>query len=529
MSKRKVNVATGLLLEDLFSRAEIPTLAKGNQSLQSTAHITDTGHEEGTPLVEEISLVPDEELFFPDGASSQTSSLLHDLGNAEYFTYQNETKVQNLVAACLKDALRSLGLYDDFAVENEYSIFSLRPDIVVVSHSGRGIILVVEVKKPGNGVFESHGVAGQVFDYLVGELLAGNAAPFAVLSCYDEMCIAHLDDGGVSRNILTENAGRLSSDIEPETLAAFGVGGDGNKKPSQQSSPPSKLNRVFNEGKPSSGEARAGGTEGKDDGESSDDEDWNRAVVYTQTFHGEQAIKTLALAIRCGLQAVAKSEPRNVPMDGESASRSCARVNEAGLVWGNIPANLRFNHFKFPGPTTKSLYLWRDLGRGSKGRVFLACNAEGSVCAVKFFLINYDTYHRQEGTRDERQAFRKAQMEMKAAEAIQERDYWLRVYGDAFKDQVRVVQLNNLWCLLMPYFDQVSSDQREGCIGAIREHLTRFKDMNLRYNTEDLRWRHVGVRDGQTPYLFDLGSLEETKSADIDVESSIRILRAKID
>ena len=93
-----------------------------NQSLQSTAHITDTGHEEGTPLVEEVVL-PDEELFFPDGATSQTSLLLTELGNAEYFTYQNETKVQNLVAACLKDALRSLGLYNDFAVENEYSLF----------------------------------------------------------------------------------------------------------------------------------------------------------------------------------------------------------------------------------------------------------------------------------------------------------------------------------------------------------------------------------------------------------------------
>jgi hypothetical protein len=153
-----------------------------------------------------------------------------------------------------------------------------------------------------------------------------------------------------------------------------------------------------------------------DDGESSDDEDWNRGVIYTQTFHGEQAIKALVLAIRCGLEFVMKSEPRNVPMHGESVSGSCAKVSATGLVWGNMPKNLCFSHNQFPGPTTEVLYLWRDLGRGNKGRVFLACNTAGNMCLVKFFLINYDTYHRQEGTEAERQAFRQAQMKIKEAE-----------------------------------------------------------------------------------------------------------------
>ena len=540
MSKRKAReVSVRTSLGDLLARSEIPTLSKGNQSMQSTPHIEDTGHGEAAPVLKDIAL-PEGELFLPEGVETQPSALLTDLGNADHFTYQNETKVQFLVAACLKDALRSLDLYDDFAVESEYSIFSLRPDIVVVSHIGKGIVLVIEIKKPGDGVFESHEVGGQVFDYLVGELLSGVNTPFAVLSCYDEMCIAHLDDGGASREILDRNASQLSEDVDTDILASFGiVGHDSKQSPNRSelesapSRPPSKLNRVFGQSEPP---VDVGGSDGDEEEEENnveekptndEDEDWGRAVIYTQTFTGESAIKALVLAIRCGLESIAKSDPRNVPLPGASVGGSCARVNTEGLVYGNMPTNICFSYTKFPGPTTKMLYLWRDLGRGSKGRVFLACNTGGNACAVKFFLINYDTYHRQEGTRADRQAFRQAQMKIKEAEANREKDYWLQVYGDTFKDQVRVVQLNNHWCLMMPYFDQVAEDQREDCLDEVRNHLARFKEMGLHYDTKDLRWRHIGVRRC-IPYIFDLGSLVTCNSADVDIDASMNILSDKI-
>ena len=82
------------------------------------------------------------------------------------------------------------------------------------------------------------------------------------------------------------------------------------------------------------------------------------------------------------------------------------------------------------------------------------------------------------------------------ADAEKEKDYWIRVYGKEFEDQVRVTQLNNLWCLMMPYFDQVSNNKRESCLDAVRKHLTDFKAMDLHYRTEDLRWRHIGVHHG---------------------------------
>lgn len=223
---------------------------------------------------------------------------------------------------------------------------------------------------------------------------------------------------------------------------------------------------------------------------------------------------------------MATSESRDVPLHGANARGTCGMVNSTGFCWVNFPPTISFDYKNIPGAGTERLYLWRDLGRGSKGRAFLACNSTGKAYAVKFFLIDYDTFHRSEETVEDRATRRAAEMARKKAEAEKERDYWLQVYGDTFRNQVRVIQLNNLWCLMMPYFDQVLNHEREGCLDQIKVHLTSFKEKNLLYRKEDLRWRHIGVRDGSV-YIFDLGSLTPTND-EIDVDEQIRKLRAKI-
>jgi hypothetical protein len=555
MSKRTFQeVNQDMSLGKLFE-TELPILSKGNEGLQSSPHVYDTGHEGAVIETEEFDL-PSATPFLPAGAEKQTSYILKEFyeSGQESFTYQNETKVQNLVASCLKDALLSQDLSRVFSVENEFSVFSYRPDIIVVSHDTKGIILIIEVKKPGAEVFESHEVSGQEYDYLVGNLLSGVHTPFAVLSSYDEMCIAYLDDDGVSRKILERNAEKLGEDISPEILEAFGVN---DKSPSSASpvhqsvsekpSPEPKLNKVFGGYLIAPVDCKVGGEGGNDDDEEGHDDDdngddgdvddddddddddgeWDRIVIYTQTFGRKDAMKALVLAIRCGLESVALGAPRNIPMGGETAVGTCAKVNETGFVWTSIPGTIKFNYDNFPGNTTKMMYLWRDLGRGSKGRVFLACNASGRACAVKFFLIDYNTYHRQTGTQEERQTWRAAQMADRLADAEKEKDYWIRVYGKEFEDQVRVTQLNNLWCLMMPYFDQVLDCERENYLKNVESRLTHFKEMNLRYNMDDVRWRHVGVRNGLV-YIFDLGSLDECHASEIDVGAQVDKLRRKI-
>ena len=498
----------------------IPALSKGNSTIQSTAHVENIGHDVAAVIERPVDL-PQELPFTVDGTETSPSRLLLLRGMKDGFTYQNETKVQNLVADCLNDALTLLDLSEDFLVEPEFAIFSYRPDIVVVRHSTLGIILVVKVKKPGAEVFTSHETGGQVYDYLLGNLLAGVSHPFAVLSTYNEMVIAHLNDD-VSEEILRSNVENLGFDFPQTVLDLLQLTEEDEEKvqKTQQGSPASKLNRIFAHAERKSDQLSDGGY--------SDDEDYSRAVIYTQPFHGTDIMKALILAIRCGLESVARSQPRLIPMQGASADGTCVLVNEEGIVWTNLPSKIRFRYDPLPGKTTQKLYLWQDLGRGAKGRVFLACNSQGKACAVKFYVIDDNLYHRQESPKEARDEWRKTQMALKEEEAQNEKDYWLEVYGGKFRDQVRVMKWNKLWCLMMPYFDPLPFERRDQSLPAVENFLETCKSKGLRYRDEDLRWRHVGTR-GDDVFVFDLGSLEKCENeGDFDIKGQIDRLRIKI-
>jgi glucose-6-phosphate-specific signal transduction histidine kinase len=96
----------------------------------------------------------------------------------------------------LEDALESQGLFTDLTIGPEISTFAYQLDIVIVAvyHSWQGAVLVMVVKTPGNKVFTSHNVGGQVYDYLVGELGMGVTLPFAIQRSYEATCLAHLND-----------------------------------------------------------------------------------------------------------------------------------------------------------------------------------------------------------------------------------------------------------------------------------------------------------------------------------------------
>jgi hypothetical protein len=119
-------------------------------------------------------------------------------------------------------------------------------------------------------------------------------------------------------------------------------------------------------------------------------------------------------------------------------------------------------------------------------------------------------------------------MALKKQEAETERDYWIHVNGDSFRDQVRVVQWNKLWCLMMPYFDPLANERREQSLPAVKKFLESCKSKGLRYCDEDLCWRHVGTR-GNDVFVFDLGSLEKCEKEDgFDIQGQIDMLKGKI-
>ena len=218
--------------------------------------------------------------------------------------YQNETEVQDYVKNTIKDAVKLLGLESVLSVRPEISLFSYRPDILVVMHKRIGIVLVVEVKKPCLEVFTSQSVGGQVYDYLVGMLAGRVSRPFVVLSSYDRMVLAHLDDDSMSKKLLERVSGDIENDLTEEI--AFLEGGNGQpnniNEPQAPGSPLSKLNAVVSDQKmPSASDGPTERSEDNNDDGESDDEDWSRALCYTNVIGRVDVLKGMVLAIRCGI------------------------------------------------------------------------------------------------------------------------------------------------------------------------------------------------------------------------------------
>jgi hypothetical protein len=505
-----------------------PPLRKENIGLQSSSHVEDTGHEPAAVTHTDYPFLGDE--LYVQHAAQQQSHLLLNLGRRSGLIYQNETEVQSYVVAALRDALETQGLFDDLAVRPEISIFAYRPDIIVVSHSLQGIVLVIEVKKPGNEVFTCHDVGGQVYDYLVGLLGMGDSWPFVVLTSYDAMCIAHLNDNGASREILQRNAVALNESLDRSLIDQLSRTEDVDEI---DSCPDPKANRVLHcdeedrdlEEDDEKNEEEDDEKTEEEDKEEEEDSEYAREVYYSQIFGPENMIQALVLAVRCGLESLRNSTQRDLPRQGGHASGACAVVNENGMVWRDLPSTLAFDYNTFPGPTTSFFYLWRHLGRGKKGQAFLACNSTGRACVAKFYLLDDPTLHRQTNAQ-ERARIREIMMKSKQVEANTEKERWTNLYG-VFRDQVRVLKLNNLWCLLMPYMDPIMKADRSDRLDEVKECLQMFKSRGLRYRDDDLMWRHVGIRNNRV-YLFDLGSLEPCSSEDNNVDVQISRLQNRI-
>ena len=96
----------------------------------------------------------------------------------------NEASPQLHLKAAIGDVLAAYGVKGE--VITEASLFSVRPDLVVVTYKGR-IIFMVEVKNPSSShlqVFLSEVAAGQCHEYNLVQKQAGTDQPFVLLSTF---------------------------------------------------------------------------------------------------------------------------------------------------------------------------------------------------------------------------------------------------------------------------------------------------------------------------------------------------------
>ena len=157
------------------------------------------------------------------------------------------------------------------------------------------------------------------------------------------------------------------------------------------------------------------------------------------------------------------------------------------------------------------LYLVDHLGTGTTSKVYHALTADGYDCVVKMYVKHQD---------DDKKILEKKDFDKNGKEALdRELKKYRQIYGAELHKYVWKEKLNELHCLIHPYFKHVEKNCRRDTLQLISERLEKLflsKDKSKCYAFEenDQLWRHVGWFNDQL-YLFDLGDLKECSSSAI--------------
>jgi hypothetical protein len=437
--------------------------------------------------------------------------------------YASENDVRIWVAEALNDALSLMGLSKKLGTRTEYTLFSYRPNVIVVFHQTVGIVLVVQVNKPEKvkppvaaertpqkraaktaaneankkiketeGVFNGEKVAGQMYDSLKGMLNMRNATPFGVLTTMDKACLAWISSSNSDAMLKAEleRLGTGTGDIPVTPTRAVEL-------PATTSSPADPKEKNIQD------------VVGEVDVAS-------RSVSYSTVYEVSNLVPLFVLAIRCGLKAASERSERPLLNHGTQVDGDCAFVHPDDLEW----KKLKSATWNYQGiPQGKIFYLWKAPGRGATGKAFLACDSKGAACVLKFYLYDDAILRKLEAT--QRATVEESKLSETQDLANLEESRWKEVYPH-YSSRVRVVKANKLWALQMPYFKPVPTNERLDALSKIKEVLTAFKDKSYRYKRSNLRWRHVGLDADNNCVLFDLKSLETGNINEDDITGDLQ-------
>ena len=316
----------------------------------------------------------------------------------QILSYQNKVQVADYVKGVVVMCMQSLGYFDEGRLYKEMSLFSLRADLMLVIHKKtRSIILIIEVKMPGEELFTSEGIAKQVADNLLLQYRLGNTVPFVLLSSYREACLCHLKPGCLQRvdavegggdddtyRRIVERAARQLRDRADLGEMMGANGADQKDKPKKHS--PTKpasaseehipLSLPWNRARRKSGEEALLSPE----------------VIYSRPFNLSNMVHGVTLAIACGLTSLkdASTDPTEHcywPNHNSSIDGLHPQVESGKLQWVQV-SNMYIDYMKAPlsvldGQDISSKYiLLQEIGRG-ESKVFLAVDYDGTACALR--------------------------------------------------------------------------------------------------------------------------------------------------
>jgi hypothetical protein len=412
----------------------------------------------------------------------------------------------------IRDALKALGLIDKAGTHLEFSMYLMKPDIViVVKHQGR-VFFAAEVKAPEvqgkNNVFGNEMVAGQIWSYLYAMKASGNPCPIGAIMTYNKISIVTLGDyskDGKHKSRIRATKACLSTGRSP--LRELPKEAKAVKCESRKHSP-IKLSKDFTK-------------TNQEDNEVMRQELWDEEVgriAYCSPVHGNgEVFPCLLQAIDIAYRAICDADVEQVVSATAKApigGRLMFKLGGDSFHWVKMPQHVLAEiDGKIPTKTTKYLYILGKLGDGGIASVYLACSSGGKVCAMKDYFIERSSAACEMERDEEENAQRMHLIEM----AEKEERRWEIIYGDRF--QARAQSFGGKHCLLMPYGYQIAAepDDRWRHVPGIKKELELFARCTegeagrpgYKYKNSDLRWRHVLLDTKGDIFLCDLESLEE--------------------
>jgi len=432
-----------------------------------------------------------------------------------YCEFCNEADISALIQSALVDAtyLAHCVTGKQFAIRNECSIFSLRPDHFVVLEDGIPL-LAVEDKRPWIDDQNLDHIYGQVYDYTEMMRTFGAAASFVVLTCFEKSHMMWL---------------------ESEPSDALACNKDRSRDEEKFSASPTTTGNKCKGITPSPPDCRSPYTTIPRTVSESDEQygfqslERDRVLNCSKEFKSQQLVPLLYTALLCAVKASPQGKSKlQIPLyDGEVlTNHRTMRMKSEPLAyeWGILSACVG----KEIGEKNESCcyYLVNIIGMGSTSKLFYALDSNGLPCVIKMFIKQ---------TRKENQGVEK-KLNMK--EFKQEAKKKMKLESDnlkklypVLKDMVKERTILGFHCVVMPFFSPLKQEERMRNKEKIKKVLERFHGANLQYAEGDLRWRHIGWYKEEI-ILYDLADLmslgKESESSEEFVDRCWEELKGRL-
>jgi len=438
--------------------------------------------------------------------------------------YSTEADVATLVHDVLLDAI-DVAKYlkvvcdADLAVYQERSLFSGRPDILVVRSSAHHLpLLVVEVKKPvrDGRLCDKDKALGQAYDYAESLRACGHQEPLVILSSLEESCVCW------NREEDEAEEGRYAEDFDIESFC----------KPT-----PQKQNASSNTTSATPPMLRSSGSVHS---VSQDERDLFFEPVPERKFYRSKVFKANKLVhVLCTVLCRAFSSAQmqtekfiyylqpNATYEFSNVLRFISK--KVSYTWGKLKVRvgapiLTRGQNSAANENEVAYYLIGKLGHGATSNVWHALDSGGNEVVIKMYVKTTDETRRVLDEKDfEQQAQRATKREVEK----------LKLFYPFLKEKVKHAELGGFHCVVMPFFCPVPKEKRGDTLGKVEKVLTDiFCEKKFKYADEDVRWSHIGnyVESSTRTHLilYDLAGLVPEEENEPWVERHLNILKNRI-